>query len=232
MPTTSPFNVRIAQQILAYYGSRDEQLLEPLFADLRPYLSSYVAASLPRLDAERRQDLVQETCTNLLRALRKQLFKGVANEAGQVVGFLAYAKTTCRRLHLRQAGSLSDKPSKPNAAEDSLRHVVLAVSSEGFYEETQAQELLAAATAAVLGLPSQVRDCVLLVYYQGLTPESAAAQLGLTLHRFTSRLSLGIRLLQSWAAHHRQGPPPAEVYAALPRIDTGDLFREPLRLAG
>jgi DNA-directed RNA polymerase specialized sigma24 family protein len=90
---------------------------------------------------------------------------------------------------------------------------------------------VSAVTHAVLGLDASARACVLMHYYQGLPEATAAAKLGIAESQFKARLRRGLTSLREWGTRHAHLAPAADVYAALLRVDSGDLFREPLRLA-
>lgn len=214
------------QAVATYYQTHDETLLTPLLTDLSPRLLVLARGTFGVKQVERAEDLVQETLTWLVTQLRQQHYAGTGTVA-------AYAGAHLRFVFLN---SRKPQPAQPSAEEDPYHALpastatppeVLPVTAE---EERQAAQLLAAATQAVLTLDPSARACVVLTFYHGYSPAAAARQLGLADATFHTRLSRALVELQAWG--QTVAAPPAEVYAALSRVDTGDLFQEPLRLTG
>ena len=138
-------------------------------------------------------------------------------------------------MHLRNA---KNKPSQPSTDEDPFQFLptstatpakLLSVNAE---DEARAGMVVAAATRAVLSLDPNARAVVVLHYYQGLSVEDAAQQLGIEVRKVQERLNRGIDSLRQWGSQHRHLAPTSDVYTALPRLDSGDLFQgRALRLA-
>lgn len=218
-------DARHLEVVGSYYQTNDEQLLGPMLADLREVGLAYLRGRLQVFDAERAADIAQEALGRFLHLLRTRRFKPVGPPAGVLFCVI------CKGLYLN---SLRTKPSDPGRHEDPFRlvsttHAIVAdeLRTEN---EAQAAATVAAATQAVLGLDPGARAAVLLHYYQGMPVPQAAAQLGITESSFGARLRRGLEALRQWATTVTR--PTAEVYAALPHLDTGTLFSEPLRLAG
>jgi RNA polymerase sigma factor (sigma-70 family) len=228
MTTRQQQDARHREAVRVYYDTGNEALLSPVLAELRPRLVDFLKAKLR--DYNQLEDLVQEALTSIVTELRKQQF----SFAGSVA---SWALTICWHCFTASYQRKQDKPSQPGMDEDPFLLLattlatpaeVLSVSQE---EETQAGAVVAAVTHAVLDLDPSARACVLMHYYQGLPEATAAARLGIAQSQFKARLQRGLTSLREWGTRNRHLAPASDVYAALLRVDSGDLFREPLRLA-
>ncbi|MGI4872470.1 MAG: RNA polymerase sigma factor [Janthinobacterium lividum] len=219
-------DARHREAVGIYYQTHDEAALGPMLGELREQGLAYLRGRLNVYDTDRADDIAQEALTKLLAHLQARKFQVVGKPVG--VLFCVF----CKYSYLN---SCSPKPSEPGRGEDPYQFLPASTA-------TPAQELptaevqqaaaatLTAATQAVLTLDPNARAAVVLHYYHGLPAPTAAAQLGISEGTFRERLSRGLQGLQAWG--RTVARPAAEVYAALPGLDTGDLFREPLRLAG
>ncbi len=230
MTTRAHQDARHREAVRTYYETRHEALLGPVLAELRPRLVDFLRGKGVR-DTQRVEDVVQEALTAVLTELRAQKF----TFAGSVA---SWALSICWHRFADSQRRKKNKPSQPGADEDPflLLSATLATPAEVLpvrqEEEDQAGAVVAAVTHAVLGLDPNARACVLLTYYQGLSEASAAARLGIEEAKFRARLRRGLAGLRAWGTRHQHLAPEPDVYAALLRVDNGDLFREPLRLVG
>jgi len=222
-------DARHREVVRAYYATGDEALLGPVLAELRPRLLAFLHSKGLR-DAEQGADLVQETLAAVLTGLRAQQYTGTGSVA-------AWALKTCWHDFVDSRRHKTNAITQPGAAEDPflLLATALATPAEDlpsrWEDEERAGAVVAAATHAVLGLDPTARVCVLLHYYQGLSEAAAATRLGIAETTFRARLRRGLADLRAWGSCHRHLAPAPDVYAALPRVSSGDLFREPLCLA-
>lgn len=229
MTTRQTQDARHREVVRAYYATGDEALLGPMLAELRPHLFDLLKVK-GVYNPERRADLVQEALVAVLIDLRAHKY----SPKGSV---RSWAMTICSHRFIDSIRSKKDKPSRPGFDENPFLLLPASVATPAeelpvSQEEGQrAGAVVAAATHAVLGLDPTARVCVLLTYYQGLSEVAAAAQLGITDSAFRARLRRGLSDLQAWGQRHAHLAPAPEIYAALPRVSSGDLFCEPLRLA-
>jgi RNA polymerase sigma factor (sigma-70 family) len=229
MKTRQLQDARHREVVRAYYATGNETLLGPLLAELRPRLLDLLRAKGLQ-DPERRADLVQEALIMVVRDLRAHKYAPTGSVSAWAMGIcwhrfldsLKSKKNTITQPGLDENPFLLLPASLATPAED------MPVSHE---DEQRAEAVVAAATHAVLGLDPNARVCVLLHYYQGLTESAAAAQLGIAETTFRARLRRGLSDLRAWGSRHRHLAPAPDVYAALLRVSSGDLFREPLCLA-
>ena len=230
MATTEQLNARLRPLVAGYYETHDEALLGQVLELLRPTLLRYARHSLGVRDLERAQDAAQDALLEVLLRLRTRRF--VLGE-GSVVG---YARECCRRCHLHSVGGYAARSARPGKDDDP--YLLLGATaaeqpadlSVGAEYAAEASTAVGAATAAVLGLDAHARAAVVLHYYQGLPVPEAAARLGLDEQQYRTRLSRGVAALRTWGEGHPL-PDEVPVWAGLPRLDTGNLFTEPLRLA-
>ena len=221
-------DARHREVVSAYYATGDESLLGPLLAELRPRLLSFLRNK--GLESQRQADLVQDALVNVLTGLRTQKYTCT----GSVT---SWAMAVCWHCFTNSYNNKKNKPSQPGFDEDPflLLGTALATPAEelpsSHENEQRAGAVVAAATYAVLGLDPTARVCVLLHYYQGLSEPAAAAQLGIAETTFRARLRRGLADLRAWGSRHRHLAPAPDVYAALLRVSSGDLFREPLLAA-
>jgi len=229
MTTRQTQDARHREVVAAYYATGDETLLGPVLAELRPRLTDFLKGK-GVYAPERQADLVQETLINVLTDLRAHKYTPKGS-----VG--SWAMTICSHRFIDSVRSLKDKPSQPGFDENPflLLPAQLATPADDLpssrEDEQRAGAVVAAATHAVLGLDPTARVCVLLHYYQGLSEAAAAARLGIAETTFRARLRRGLADLRAWGSRHRHLAPAPDVYAALLRVSSGDLFREPLCLA-
>lgn len=217
-------DARHLEVVGAYYQTGDEQGLGPMLAELRDTALAYLRGTLKLRDTERAEDLAQEALTQLLGYLRSRRYVPI-RPPGVLLCVI------CRTKFLR---GLRATPADPGQHDDpfllmSITHAT-APDEVRAEDKAQAATVVAAATQAVLALDPAARAAVVLHYYQGLPVPQAAARLGITETAFGARLRRGLDALHQWAATTARPTP--EVYAALPRLDTGNLFSEPLRMAG
>ncbi len=227
MTTRQQQDARHREAVHAYYENGNEALLGPVLAELRPRLVDFLRSKGLR-DAQQLDDITQESLVTILTGLRKQKFSFV----GSVT---SWALTTCWHCFVDTLKSKKYTITRPGQDEDPflLLSTTLATPAEEFSQEEEAQAgaVVEAVTNAVLGLDPSARACVLMHYYQGLPEATAAAKLGIAQSQFKARLQRGLTSLREWGTLNRHLAPAADVYAALLRVDSGDLFREPLRLA-
>ena len=229
MTTRAQQDARHREVVRAYYATGDEAPLGPVLAELRPRLLDFLNGKGVR-EPQRRADLVQEALVTVLLELRAHTYTGT----GSVV---SWAMSICWRCFTSGLRRKANAITQPGADEDPflLLATALATPAEDLPssqdDEQRAGAVVAAATHAVLGLDPTARVCVLLHYYQGLSEPAAAAQLGIAETTFRARLRRGLSDLQAWGSRHRHLAPAPDVYAALLRVSSGDLFREPLCLA-
>jgi RNA polymerase sigma factor (sigma-70 family) len=220
-------DARHREAVRAYYDTGNEQLLGPVLAELRPRLVDFLKYKGVH-EAQQVEDLTQEALTKTLTELRAHQFSFAGSVASWAMSIGWYRVTASYR-------NKKGKPSQPGMDEDPflLLSTTLATPADEFSQEekAQAETVVAAVTHAVLGLDASARACVLMHYYQGLPEATAAAKLGIAESQFKTRLRRGLTSLREWGTRNRHLAPAADVYAALVRIDSGDLFREPLRLA-
>ncbi|TVT39615.1 RNA polymerase sigma factor [Hymenobacter setariae] len=222
-------DARHREAVRAYYETGNEALLGPMLTELRPRLVDFLRDKDVR-QPQRIEDAVQEALLAALTDLRAHKYV----TSGTVA---SWAMTICwhrfvdahryKKAHITQPG--------PDEDPFLLLSTTLATPAESLpinqEEEAQAGTVVAAVTHAVLGLDPNARACVLMHYYQGLPEATAAAHLGIAPSQFKARLQRGLTSLREWGTRNRHLAPATEVYAALLRVDSGDLFREPLRLA-
>jgi RNA polymerase sigma factor (sigma-70 family) len=229
MTTRQQQDARHREAVRTYYETGNEALLGPVLTELRPRLV-YFLRSKGLQDAQRREDLVQEALAVILTELRAHKFAPV----GTVT---SWALTICWHCFTASYNRKKDWITQPGQDEDPflLLSATLAAPADELpvrqEDEQQAGAVVAAVTHAVLGLDASARACVLMHYYQGLPEATAAAKLGIAESQFKARLRRGLTSLREWGTRHAHLAPAADVYAALVRVDSGDLFREPLRLA-
>ncbi len=222
-------DARHREAVRAYYDTGNEALLGPVLAELRPRLVDFLRSKEVR-KAELLQDLVQEGMAIALTSLRAHKY----TFAGSVA---AWASSICWYCFTDSLKKKKDRITQPGQDEDPflLLSTTLATPADELpisqEDEQQAGAVVAAVTHAVLGLDASARACVLMHYYQGLPEATAAARLGIAESQFKARLRRGLTSLREWGTRHAHLAPAADVYAALLRVDSGDLFREPLRLA-
>ena len=218
-------DARHREVVSTYYATGDETLLGPLLAELRPHLFDLLKVK-GVYDPERRADHVQEALVAVLTDLRAHKY----SPKGSV---RSWAMTICSHRFIDSVRNLKAKPSQPGFDEDPflLLATALATPAEDLpisqENEQRAGAVVTAATHAVLGLDPTARVCVLLHYYQGLSEPAAAAHLGIAETTFRARLRRGLADLRAWGSRHRHLAPAPDVYAALLRVSSGDLFREP-----
>lgn len=227
MTTRQQQDARHREAVRAYYDTGNEALLGPVLAELRPRLVDFLKSKGLR-DTERIEDLVQEALMTALADLRAHKFITTYAVA-------PWAASICWHRFTASYHRKKDKITQPSRDEDPflLLSTTLATPADEFSqeEERRAETVVAAVTHAVLGLDPSARACVLMHYYQGLPEATAAAKLGIAQSQFKARLRRGLTSLREWGTLNRHLAPAADVYAALLRVDSGDLFREPLRLA-
>jgi len=227
MTTYQQQDARHREAVRAYYDTGNEALLGPVLAELRPRLVGFLKGKGIR-DFLQVEDLVQEGLATALTSLRAHKFTFAGTVAAWAVGICWYCFTHSQR-------SNKHKPSQPGTHEDPflLLSTELVTPAEEFSQEAaqHAEAVVSAVTHAVLNLDASARACVLLYYYQGLPEATAAAKLGIAESQFKARLRRGLTSLREWGTRHAHLAPGADLYAALLRVDSGDLFREPLRLA-
>lgn len=215
-------DARHLEVVGAYYQNGDEAALGPMLAELHEQALAYLRGTLRVRDAETAADVAQEAITAFLARLRAHTFEPVRPPGVLVCVLSRYA---CLGRRDPSAPGLNDEP-----------YLLLPASTATQPQELPPAEVLAAATAvlgaatqAVLALDQHARAAVVLHYYQGLDAPAAAAKLGIAESAFRERLRRGLADLQAWG--RTVARPAAEVYAALSGVDSGDLFREPLRMA-
>jgi RNA polymerase sigma factor (sigma-70 family) len=229
MTTRAQQDARHREVVAAYYATGDETLLGPVLAELRPRLLDFLIGRglhAPQL----RADLVQEALIATLTDLRAHRYTGTGS-------LTSWAMTICWHCFTADYRRKTNAITQPGADEDPflLLATALATPAEDLpssqEDEQRASTVVEAATHAVLGLDPNARVCVLLHYYQGLSEAAAATQLGIAETTFRARLRRGLSDLRAWGQRHRHLAPAPDVYAALLRVSSGDLFREPLCLA-
>lgn len=215
-------DARHLQLVGSYYQTGDERILAPLLVELRAIALAYARGQLRMFDVQRAEDLVQESMIRLLTMLRNRV------ELKRPPGVLLCV--ICHGKFVNGLGVKSTKATQPGRHEDPFLLVgpagttaaeELPVHAE---EEAQAGATLAAVSEAVFSLDPNAQAAVVLHFYQGLPASEAADRMGVTESLFKERLNRGLASLREWAA--QQDAPTAEVYAALRRVDSGDLFRE------
>jgi RNA polymerase sigma factor (sigma-70 family) len=206
-----------------YYQTGDAGPLGAVLEELRPRLLGMLWGRLGVRDSVLAEELAQQTLTRLLEELHAGKYEGSGSLA-------SYALSVCRRRWLMCLRLLPRQPSATDTPELLLSACATPAEDIPASEVQQAATaVLSAATSAVLALDQHTRAAVVLHFYHGLDTLAAAAKLGITDVAFRERLRRGVAALQAWG---RTVPhPAAEVYAALRGVDSGDLFREPLRMA-
>jgi RNA polymerase sigma factor (sigma-70 family) len=229
MTTRQLQDARHREVVAAYYATGDETQLGTVLADLRPRLLDFLKGKNLQ-DPGQRADLVQEALVQVLTELRAHKYSATGSVA-------SWALRICWYRYTASVRNLKSKPSRPGFDENPFLLLPASVATPAEElpisqeEEQRAEAVVAAATHAVLGLDPNARVCVLLHYYQGLTESAAAARLGIAETTFRARLRRGLSDLRAWGSRHRHLAPAPDVYAALLRVSSGDLFREPLCLA-
>lgn len=224
MKASAARDARHLQVVGAYYQNGDEVLLGPMLGELREQALAYLRGTLRVRDAEAAADVVQEALADLLGRLRAHTFAPTRPPGVLLCVLCRYAILSRKR-----------DPSEPGLSEEPYQ--LLPASTATPAQELPGSEVQAAAlatlttaTQAVLGLDHHARAAVVLHYYHGLDAPAAAAKLGIAESAFRERLRRGLLALQAWG--RTVARPAAEVYAALSGVDSGDLFREPLRMTG
>jgi RNA polymerase sigma factor (sigma-70 family) len=218
-------DARHREVVSTYYATGDETQLGPMLADLHPRLLDFLS-SKGLVDPGCRADLVQEALVQVLTELRARKYSATGSVA-------SWALSICWYRYTASVRNLKAKPSQPGFDEDPFLLLPASVATpaddlpSSQENEQRAGAVVAAATHAVLGLDPNARVCVLLHYYQGLTDSAAAAHLGIAETTFRARLRRGLADLRAWGSRHRHLAPAPDVYAALLRVSSGDLFREP-----
>jgi RNA polymerase sigma factor (sigma-70 family) len=227
MTTRQKQDARHQAAVRTYYDTGNESLLGSVLTELRPRLVDFLKSKGLR-DLQRVEDLVQETLVMAITDLRARKF-------GLTGPVASWAMAICWHRFLDGQKAKKDRITQPGQDEDPflLLSTTLATPANEFSqeEETRAATVVTAVTHAVLDLDPSARACVLMHYYQGLPEATAAAQLGIAQSQFKARLQRGLTSLREWGTRNRHLAPATDVYAALLRVDSGDLFREPLRLA-
>jgi len=219
-------DTRHLEAVGVYYQTGDEAALGPMLGELRELALAYLRGRLRVRDTERAEDIAQEALLKLLGRLQRRKFKIPGRPPGVLLCIICQQKFSASARH---------NPSEPSRSEDPF--LLLPPSTATQAQELPTGEVMAAATAAlsaatqaVLALDQHARAAVVLHYFHGLDAPAAAAKLGIAESAFRARLRRGLADLQAWG---RTVPrPAAEVYAALNGVDSGDLFREPLRMVG
>jgi RNA polymerase sigma factor (sigma-70 family) len=229
MTTRQTQDARHREAVRTYYDTGNEALLGPVLTELRPRLVDFLKSKGLR-DFGRLEDLVQESLSMALTDLRAHKFAFTGTVA-------AWAVSICWHRFTDSLKIKKDRITQPGQDEDPflLLATTLATPAEELpvsqEDKQHAEAVVEAVTHAVLGLDASARACVLMYYYQGLPEATAAAKLGIAESQFKARLRRGLTSLREWGTRHAHLAPAADVYAALLRVDSGDLFREPLRLA-
>lgn len=224
MLTRAQQDARHREVVRAYYATGDEAPLNALLAELRPRLLDFLKGK--GLPPARRPDLVQEALVMVLTGLRAQKYAATGSLA-------SWAMAVCWHCFTNSYNSKKHKPSEPGLDENPFLLLPASVATpaedlpSSQEDEQRAGAVVAAATHAVLGLDPHARVCVLLHYYHGLSETAAATQLGIAEATFRARLRRALTSLQAWGQHHAHLAPAPDIYAALPRVSSGDLFREP-----
>lgn len=208
--------------VRACYETGNEALLNPLLADLRPQLVSYLKTKGIQ-DAELRADLIQDAMTHALNEFRQRKFAVGTGAVG------AWAKTICWHRFGNYKARKTNHISQPWEDEDPfllLAETMTIQPDEPVTPEEAARPLALVrnATDAVLQLEAAPRAAVTLHYCQGMPVKEAAQQLGITWQTFRVHLRQGLAQLQRWAS--TQARPTADTYAALRGLDTDDLFTD------
>jgi RNA polymerase sigma factor (sigma-70 family) len=218
-------DARHLEVVGVFYQTDNEALLGPVLAELRPRLAAFLH-SKKVVNQELLADIVQDALEQILLGLRKRQFgaRGKLSSWAMQIAWLTYADAL---------ESKKGRPSRPGSFEDPFLLIIekstcsadeLVANGE---EEARASALIKGATRVVLGLDINARNAVLAYFYYGHSQPEAAAHLGITMGRFLVRLGRGLTALREWGA--QQQAPTAELYEALSRVDTGDLFRQPGR---
>ena len=229
MTTRQEQNARHREAVRTYYETGHEALLGPVLAELRPCLVSFLRSKGLR-DTRQIEYLVQEALVMVLTDLRAHKYAPTSAVVAWAMGICWHRFTDSlktKKNHITQP-SQDEDPFLLLSAELATPAEELPVRQE---EKQQAEAVVEAVTHAVLNLDASARTCVLMYYYQGLPEATAAAKLGIAESQFKARLRRGLTSLREWGTRHAHLAPAADVYAALLRVDSGDLFREPVRLA-
>ena len=215
-----------------YYQSGDERALTEMLLELHEEATDYLWSKpgmRDRLrDKQHIQDMAQVAMMQLLGHLQARTYDPGRRPPGVLLCVL------CRYQYLAYLRLKRITPSQPGSQEDPflLAHSLSVEPAEenSDADKAQAARTVAAATQAVLSLDQPARSAVLLHFYKGLPAHQAAEQLGISEESYHARLNSGLAALRAWA--QQQCRPTPEVYAALAQINTGNLFSEPLRMAG
>jgi RNA polymerase sigma factor (sigma-70 family) len=228
MTTRQQQDARHREAVRAYYDTGNEALLGPVLAELRPRLVDFLRHKGIR-DVQCIDDVIQEALLNALTDLRAHKFAFI----GSVT---SWVNNICWHRFVDRQQSKKNWITQPSQNEDPflLLSSTLATPAEECSQEDEAHAsaVVSAVTHAVLGLDASARACVLMHYYQGLPEATAAAQLGIAESQFKARLRRGLTSLREWGIRHAHLAPGADLYAALVRVNSGDLFREPALLVG
>jgi RNA polymerase sigma factor (sigma-70 family) len=229
MTTRQLQDARHREAVRAYYATGDEALLSPVLTELRPRLTDFLRSKGLR-DVEQTEDLVQEVLVEVITKLRAHKYTDTGSVASWALAICwhDFVNSLLRKTNTITQPGRDENPFLLLPASVATPAEELPISQE---DEQQASTVVAAATQAVLGLDPNARVCVLLHYYQGLSETAAAARLGIAETTFRARLRRGLSDLRAWGSRHRHLAPAPDVYAALLRVSSGDLFREPLCLA-
>ncbi|MEI2714033.1 MAG: sigma-70 family RNA polymerase sigma factor [Nocardioides sp.] len=165
---------------------QQDQRLTELFEAYAPRLLVYASRHAPRTEAE---DLVAEAFATAIRRLDDIPAGG---EMPWLVGCV-------RKLAANQRRRQSTRDDHWRAAVRDAWHVDPADSPEQAYATRDA------ALAALAALSETDREALLLVAWEGLTPDQAARLLGLTPNAFGVRLHRARRRLETtWEGTHAQ----------------------------
>jgi RNA polymerase sigma factor (sigma-70 family) len=226
MSTRREQDARHREVVRSYYETSNGALLAQVLAELHSRLVAFLRYK-GLTAAEQIEDLVQETLMEAIKGLQQRKYKPTG------CGTLAsWANGICWHRYVDSLTSTKSCPSRPGIDEDPFLLLECKASSLPEFlsvlaeDEHRAGILLKAATHAVLGLDPNARACVLLHYYHSLTVEETATQLGIDVQKARERLRRGLFVLRRWGQKHRHLAPASELYAALRRLDSGNLFQD------
>ncbi len=217
--------------VFAYYETNDERLLNPVFEELAIKLP-YQARTHGIVCPMQRADVVQTATINILNSFRNRKYKPELPADGRIPSglFWAWAYKVLWGAATKHKTKFLTTPSSPGALEDAESIIGELEGSEfdnaeSIINHKLATEAITAVTQALLSMRQMDKECIILVYYKGMTHDEAAKKLGVSRHGFSDRVTRALAQLRFYVTSMGIKASP-EIYGALPAVNTGNLFIE------